>query len=211
MITGAVLAGGRSRRLGRDKATLPLAGRPLAHWALEALRPLVAECWLVTNQPLEHLGLGAPLLIDVSPGRGALGGLLSVMLVARGSHVLLSACDTPFLQPELLAAMVAQAGGGLDAVVCRSSRGLEPLPGVFSCRLQARVQVQLKSGDLRLRTLLEACRTKILTPAEVAGYDPAELSYFNINTSEEARKAAALLRQNRLLDLQDFAAVPGLE
>ena len=98
LITGAVLAGGRSRRLGRDKATLPLAGRPLAHWVTAAISPLVDECWLISNQPLAHLELGFPLLIDVLPGRGALGGLLSVMLIAKGSHVLLSACDTPFLQ-----------------------------------------------------------------------------------------------------------------
>ncbi len=194
LITGAVLVGGRSRRLGRDKAGLLLAGRPLAHWVMAAVSPLVDECWLITNQPLEHLGLGFPLLIDVMPGRGALGGLLSSMLVARGSHVLLSACDTPFLQPALLAAMINQARqGNQDAVVCRSSRGLEPLPGVFSCRLLLRLQAQVQGEDLRLRTLLNSCRTKILSPEEVARYDAAELSFFNINTGEDAAKAAALV------------------
>jgi molybdopterin-guanine dinucleotide biosynthesis protein A len=195
MITGAVLAGGRSRRLGRDKASLPLAGRPLAHWALAAISPLTDECWLITNQPVEHLSLGFPLLIDVRPGRGALGGLLSVMLVARGSHILLSACDTPFVQPSLLEAMLAQAlRGGQDAVVCRSSRGLEPLPGVFSCRLRERLQAQIQGDDLRLRTLLSSCRTRVLSSEEVAGYDAAELSYFNINTNEDAVRAAAMVR-----------------
>ena len=101
LITGAVLAGGRSRRLGRDKANLPIAGRPLAHWVRDAISPLVDECWLISNQPVAHLELGIPLLIDVLPGRGALGGLLSIMLVAKGDYVLLSACDTPFLQPAL--------------------------------------------------------------------------------------------------------------
>ena len=85
LITGAVLAGGRSRRLGRDKATFPLAGRPLAHWVTAAIGLLVDECWLISNQPLAHLKLGFPLLIDVLPGRGALGGLLSVMLIAKAA------------------------------------------------------------------------------------------------------------------------------
>ena len=169
LITGAVLVGGRSRRLGRDKATLLLAGRPLAHWVTAAIGPLVDECWLISNQPLQHLELGMPLLIDVLPGRGALGGLLSVMLLAKGSHVLLSACDTPFLQPALLKKMIAQAArGGQDAVVCRSSKGLEPLPGVFSCRLLPHLQEQIQSEDLRLRTLLNSCRTEILPPEEVS-------------------------------------------
>lgn len=192
-MTGAVLVGGRSRRLGRDKASLPLAGRPLAQWVFTALGPLVDECWLISNQPLEHLALGFPVLIDLQPGRGALGGLLSAMLVAPGSHVLLSACDTPFLQPPLLEAMLTQARrGGQDAVVCRSSRGLEPLPGVFSCRLFQRLQAQVQGEDLRLRTLLNSCRTRVLPPEEVGRYDAQELSFFNINTGEDLEKAADL-------------------
>lgn len=193
-LTGAVLAGGRSRRLGRDKALLPLAGRPLAQWVMSVISPLAMENWLITNQPLNHLGFGFPLLIDAIPGRGALGGLLSVMLVARGSHVLLSACDTPFLQPALLTAMLAQARQkNSDAVVCRSSRGLEPLPGVFSCRLLPRLQAQVQGDDLRLRTLLDSCRTSLLPPETVSRHDPAERSFFNINTAAAATQAAAMV------------------
>jgi molybdopterin-guanine dinucleotide biosynthesis protein A len=192
LITGAVLAGGRSRRLGRDKATLAIAGRPLAHWVQNAISPLVDECWLITNQPVAHLELGIPLVIDLLPGRGALGGLLSVMLIARGDYVLLSACDTPFVQPKLLAAMLQTCKRGQDAVICRSSRGLEPLPGVYSCRLLQLLQTQVQSDDLRLRTLLNACRTKILSPEEVSPQDPHELSFFNINTPEDAARATAM-------------------
>ncbi len=186
------MAGGRSRRLGRDKATLLIAGRPLAHWVKDAISPLVDECWLISNQPVAHLELGMPVVIDILPGRGALGGLLSVMLIAKGEYVLLSACDTPFLQTELLEVMIQACRGGQDAVICRSSRGLEPLPGVYSCRLLQRLQAQVQSDDLRLRTLLNSCRTKILSPEEVNPQDPNELSFFNINTTDDAAKAAAL-------------------
>jgi molybdopterin-guanine dinucleotide biosynthesis protein A len=192
LITGAILAGGRSRRLGRDKANLPIGSRPLAHWVRDAISPLVDECWLISNQPVAHLELGIPLLIDVLPGRGALGGLLSIMLVAKGDYVLLSACDTPFLQTKLLEAMIQTLRGGLDAVVCRSSRGLEPLPGIYSCRLLKRLEAQVQGDDLRLRTLLSACRTRILLPEEINPGDPNELSFFNINTTEEAAKAAVV-------------------
>ena len=120
LITGAVLAGGRSRRLGRDKATLPIAGRPLAHWVKDAINPLVDECWLISNQPVAHLELGIPVVIDLLPGRGALGGLLSIMLIAKGDYVLLSACDTPFLQTRTV-------GGDDPNVQGRSGRGRLPL------------------------------------------------------------------------------------
>ncbi len=195
LITGAVLAGGRSRRLGRDKAILPLAGRPLARWVIEALSPWTADVWLSTNQPCAHVSLGYPCVIDLWPGRGALGGLLSVMLVAQGEWILLAACDTPLLQPALLQAMVRQGGrGGRDAVVCQSSRGLEPLPGLFHIRLQPRVQAQVQAGLLPLRTLLAACRTVILPPEEVQRHDPEERSFFNINTPADLAAAAARCR-----------------
>lgn len=196
LITGGVLAGGKSRRLGQDKARLPLQGLPLAQWVWGTLQPVVDECWLITNQPLEHLALGFPLLIDLVPGRGALGGLLSLMLVARGSHVLLAPCDTPFLQPDLLTAMWDRARrGSTDAVVCRSSRGLEPLPGIFHTRLFPRLETQIHQEDLRLRTLLGACRTVVLPPETVARHDPQELSFFNINTPADAGRAGVLAQE----------------
>ena len=89
------------------------------------------------------------------------------------------------------------AEAGQDAVICRSSRGLEPLPGVYSCRLLQRLQAQVIQGDdLRLRTLLNACRTKILSPEEVNPLDPHELSFLNINTAEDAARAAKWLSLN---------------
>ncbi|HZE22015.1 MAG TPA: NTP transferase domain-containing protein, partial [Desulfobaccales bacterium] len=66
-LTGAILAGGFSRRLGQDKARLRLGGEPLALRANAALAPLVSVCWLITNQPLEHLNLGLPLVTDLQP------------------------------------------------------------------------------------------------------------------------------------------------
>jgi len=77
-------------------------------------------------------------------------------------------------------------------VVCQSRRGLEPLPGLFHRRLQARVQTQVQEGVLPVRTLLAAARTAILAPAAVQQYDPRELSFLNINTVQDLAEAAAL-------------------
>ena len=146
---------------------------------------------------MAHLELGIPLVIDLLPGRGALGGLLSVMLIARGDYVLLSACDTPFLQTKLLEAMLQTCKRGQDAVICRSSRGLEPLPGVYSCRLLQRLQAQVIQGeDLRLRTLLNACRTRIVQPEEFGIKDAEDQTFFNINTAETQPKRQPWLSRN---------------
>ena len=78
-LTGAILAGGFSRRLGQDKAALQLGGKPLALWVNEALAPLVASCWLITNQPLAHQSFGLPLMTDLRPFQGPAGGLLTAL------------------------------------------------------------------------------------------------------------------------------------
>ena len=102
-LTGAILAGGYSRRLGQDKATLPLLGKPLVRWVAEALAPMAAECWLITNHPRDHLPLGLPLVTDLWPFQGPAGGLLTALFYARTPWVLAAAVDNPFLAPELVA------------------------------------------------------------------------------------------------------------
>jgi molybdopterin-guanine dinucleotide biosynthesis protein A len=194
LITGAVLAGGQSRRLGRDKASLELAGKPLAQWVMAAIAPWVAESWLSTNQPLRHVSLGYPCLLDLWPGRGALGGLLSVMLVAQGEWILLAACDAPFLQPALLQAMIHRTRiGRPDAIICQSSRGVEPLPGLFHRRLQRPLEKQVKKGPVALRAFLTAHRLVILPPEEVHRHDPAERSFINLNTPADMAEVLSRL------------------
>jgi molybdopterin-guanine dinucleotide biosynthesis protein A len=192
-LTGAILAGGFSRRLGRDKAALPLGGKPLALWVKEALGPLVTDCWLITNQPLAHLAFGLPLLTDLRPFQGPAGGLLTALFFARTPWVLAAAVDNPFLAPALLAELSIQAGRtSRPAVVCRSPRGLEPFPGVYSVRLLPALQDFLQA-DRRPTRFLEVCRPQILSEAEVLALDPEGRSFFNLNTPRDLNRAEAWL------------------
>ena len=120
-LTGAILAGGFSRRLGQDKAALQLGGKPLALWVSEALAPLVTSCWLITNQPLAHQSFGLPLMTDLRPFQGPAGGLITALFSARTPWVLAAAVDNPFLAPALLAELAARVSRtSRPAVVCRS-------------------------------------------------------------------------------------------
>ena len=192
-LTGAILAGGFSRRLGRDKAALPLGGQPLALRVHQALAPLVSTCWLITNQPLAHLALGLPLVTDLRPFQGPAGGLLTALFYARTPWVLAAAVDNPFLVPALLAELAARAGRtSRPAVVCRSPRGLEPFPGLYSVRLLATLQDFLQT-DRRLTRFLEVCRPLILSETEVQALDPQAHSFFNLNTPQDLHRAEAWL------------------
>jgi molybdenum cofactor guanylyltransferase len=192
-ITGAILAGGFSRRLGQDKTVLELAGKPLALWVGAALTRVVSELWLITNQPQAHLVLGLPLVTDLEPFRGPLGGLITALFYARTPWVLAAAVDNPFLTPPLLAALAARAARtSRPAVVCRSREGLEPFPGLYSVRLLSKA-IDFLEVDRRPTRFLEDCRPEVIPAEEVSGLDPEGCSFFNLNTAADLTRAAAWL------------------
>jgi molybdopterin-guanine dinucleotide biosynthesis protein A len=192
-LTGAILAGGWSRRLGQDKATLTLQGKPLAQWVADALKPLVADLWLVTNHPETHLFLGLPLITDLRPFLGPLGGLYTALFYARTPWVLAAAVDAPLLSPALLAGLAARAARTRrPLVVCRSPRGLQPLPGLYSPRLLRRLGEYLKNHRHLVR-FLETLRSQELSWEEVQHLDPEGLSFLNLNTPADLARAAPYL------------------
>jgi molybdopterin-guanine dinucleotide biosynthesis protein A len=193
LLTGAILAGGFSRRLGQDKAALRLGGTALALRVDAALAPLAPTRWLVTNHPLDHLVLGLPLVTDLRPFQGPAGGLLTALFYARTPWVLVAAVDNPFLAPALLAELAARAARtSRPAVVCRSPRGLEPFPGVYAVRLLPALRDYLQT-DRSLSRFLERCRPLILSESEVHALDPTSRSFFNLNTPGDLAQATAWL------------------
>lgn len=195
-VTGVILAGGLGRRLGQDKATLPFQGKPLAMHVAAALRPWVQELWLLTNQPLLHIRLGLPLMLDLLPFQGPLGGLLTALSFSPTSWVLAAAVDNPLLQPALLEGLRRRAETTTrPAMVAESPRGLEALPGLFHVRLRPRLEDYLARGERRLRPFVVACRPEVL-PREVTGkWDPEGLSFLNVNTPAEVAAAESRLRR----------------
>jgi molybdopterin-guanine dinucleotide biosynthesis protein A len=190
-ITGAILAGGASRRLGRDKALTPLAGKALALRVADALAPLVSSCWLITNQPLAHAALGLPLVTDLWPFQGPVGGLITALFQARTPWILAAAVDNPFPAPELLARLaLLSAETSRPALVCRSPRGLEPFPGLYAVRLLPRLTDFLRQ-DRRPTRFLEVCRPLVLSEEEVGRLDPEGCTFFNLNTAAEVARATA--------------------
>jgi molybdopterin-guanine dinucleotide biosynthesis protein A len=196
-VTGAILAGGSSRRLGQDKVTLKLGDKPLAHWVAEALAPVVADLWLVTNHPQSHVSLGLPLVTDLVPFQGPVGGLATALFYARTPWVLLASADAPFLTHDLAAALAGAAGKiSRPALVCRSEQGLEPFPGLYAVRLLPRVQEFLEK-DRSFIAFLERLRPQVWGPEMWKTFDAEGASFLNLNQPEDLARleAWAALRQ----------------
>ncbi len=117
-VTGVVLAGGASRRMGRDKAFLDLGGRPLIAHVLERMAEVCAETLIEANDRSRYADLGARVVPDIFPGVGVLGGLHAGLAAAQHDLILAVGCDMPFLNPDLLRAFVAWAEG-YDVVALR--------------------------------------------------------------------------------------------
>jgi len=192
MVSVAIQAGGRSERIGRDKALMPLAGRPLIVHILERSAPLGDEVLVTTNSPDAFAFLGVRLVADERPGAGALAGLRTALRAARHDVVLVLACDLPFVCVPLLEHMLGLAAQA-DAVVPRWRGELEPLHAVYRRSCLPAIDLALAEGRQRMISFLPAIRATIIEEDQVAVFDPLGLTFFNINTPDDLQTAERIL------------------
>jgi molybdopterin-guanine dinucleotide biosynthesis protein A len=130
-VTGAILTGGKSRRLGRDKVLLPHEGKPLALHMHDLLRELFPRVILIGHARPELKIHGLECVEDLIPGKGVLGGIYTALNTAHTPHIFVAGADMPFITRSIISAVVSHRNGP-DAVVPRGPRGLEPLWNRFA-------------------------------------------------------------------------------
>ena len=197
MRTLVIQAGGKSRRMGQNKALMPFCGEPLIDRVLRRTSGLADEIFITTDRLGKLDYLGFLLIKDILPGKGALGGLYTAQATAADSEIIVVACDMPFINPRLLLAecdllSITQT----DAVIPVSPFGNEPFHAVYrreNC-LTA-VQRALDAGQLRLSSWLSQVQVRKMTLAEVAVYDPDFHAFINVNTPLEFKRVESLARQ----------------
>ena len=187
-ITGAILAGGRSRRMGSDKGLLPVVGRRLIEFVLDVIRPLFPEILIVANDPTAYGAFGVRVVPDRIPGSGPLGGIHAALRSIGSPHVFCFACDMPFLNPAVITHLAALAPG-YDAVVPRSDAGCEPLHAIYGLSCLPHVERMIREDRLRLDRLFSAVRVRWVDADEVRPLDPSLRSFVNVNTPEELEAA----------------------
>jgi len=194
-----IQAGGKSSRMGQDKALKPFLGRPLIVRVIERLAPIADEILVTTNSPEQYAFLGLRLVPDLVPGCGPLGGLHAGLTAAAHPIVAVVACDMPFASAPLLeAAARLLVQEGADVVIPRSDSGLEPLHAVYrreTCLHN--IQEAIQAGEYKLIGWFPKVNVREMTPEEVAALDPSRLAFWNVNTPaefEQAEKIAAGVR-----------------
>ncbi len=202
MVTAAILAGGRARRLGgRAKAILPVGDRPILARQLQALEAVTDRVIIVANQPEVYRGAGVPVIADLVPDRGALGGILTALAASERDRTLIVAADLPFLTASFLAHLVDTAETtGADLVIPRTPDGLQPLCAVYARSLLDTIRQRVDAGNLKVVDLAGGARVHEIGPEEIAKYDPDGVLFFNVNTPDDYARALALAAaRNRAL------------
>ncbi len=183
--------------MGRNKALVPFLERPLVQFVLERLRPLADEVLITTNQRDGLDRLNIPLVADVYPGQGALGGLFTAVWAARYPVVAVVACDMPFANLDLLKYQIdLLVRQDQDVVIPGSEEGWEPLHCVYRKKVcLPQVRAALAQGQKRLISWFPNVKVRYLPISEVRRFDPLGIAFRNVNTPEDLQQAEALARR----------------
>jgi molybdopterin-guanine dinucleotide biosynthesis protein A len=155
-LTGIVMAGGKSSRMGANKALLLYKGKRLIDRSIETLLPLVDNIIISSNQPLPDIPY--PFIADSVESIGPLGGLQACLSKSTSAWNMLIPCDTPFLSVSLYQQML-QHTALVDAVIAKHADGkIEPLIGLYNRRLIPLMEEQIARGDYKLINLLHRAR-----------------------------------------------------
>ena len=197
-VSAIVLAGGMSRRLGRNKAIEPIDGQPLITRVIDRLSHLTQQTVVVVNDDERVYVLPLPdsakVAVDAYPDKGSLGGIFTGLSAAEAEWAIVVACDMPFLNPDLFRHMLALRDGS-DAVVPVLEGRPEPTHALYSKACLPHIEGKLKADDLKIARFFEQVRVRFLPQKEIDTLDPRHLSFFNINTQQDLDHALALVAE----------------
>jgi molybdopterin-guanine dinucleotide biosynthesis protein A len=187
-LSGFVLAGGKSTRMGRDKAALSLHGRTLLETALAAARAVAGEVSILG--PAELYSPYGPTIADIFPGCGPLGGIHAALSSTKTQFNLVIAVDTPFLSPGLLQ-YIAERARASGAMVTSPEIDAYPQPlcAVYSRGFLPIAERALREGNYKITPLFPSEATVLISQAELAGFAFTAEMFENLNTPEDLERA----------------------
>lgn len=187
-----IQAGGKSTRMGgRPKALMELGGRRIIERVVGALEGAVDDLLVVTNTPDLYAFLGLPMVADVYPEGGSLGGIYSGLTAAAGEAAFTVACDMPFLRREVVRLVVERAGLA-DVVIPRVGGQYETLHAVYHKTCRPHMEARLARGQLKIVGFFDQVRVVTIDEAEVAPYGDPTVVFMNVNTPAELERARVL-------------------
>ncbi len=188
-VAGVILAGGDSRRMGRNKALLEVHGERMIETAYRRMAELFDEVLLITNSPEVYDFIPCRKIADIYPCMGPLGGIHAALSCCTADRAFVTACDMPWLNPELIRELSSMPGG-VDVVIPETPGGLEPLHAVYAKSCLPRMEKVLQAGERRIISFFDMAQVRLVPRGRVAALDPDYASFRNINTHEDYQQLA---------------------
>jgi len=192
-ITGVILAGGQSRRMGRNKALMTLGGVRLIDRVVETMQHVCTDLLMVTNTPEVYADLRLPMVGDVWPDKGSLGGIYSALYHATTPYCLVVACDMPFLQTSVLQYLVSQIET-YDVVMPEVGGEPQPLHAIYGRACLQPIAQRLEANRLKIVGFLPDVKVRTVTADELRLLDPDLRAFQNLNTPEDMAAATRYLQ-----------------
>ncbi len=205
-MTAVVLAGGKSRRFGRDKRGEIIGGQTLLERVIGCLSQIGDEIILVVAADSPPMVWASPqgqpavkVVVDRFPNKGAMGGIYTGVAEAASFHSLVVAGDMPFLNRRLLWYM-ASLIEGFDVIVPMVWGRLEPLHAIYSKNCLSPMERLMEQTDLKIVDLFPEVKVRTIPEAVVMEFDPQLRSFFNINTEADLIQARQLAVPDEEID-----------
>ncbi len=197
-VSGIVLAGGESRRLGRDKALEVIDGQHLIERVIDRMRKVCNDVLVVVANAARYPALTIPTdiqtVIDKYPGKGSLGGIYSGLMSTTMEYGLVVACDMPFLNLALLEKII-DMGITSDICVPVLSDRPEPTHALYSKNCLPHMRHQLDIDDLKITNFFSKVTVNYIDEEIVKTIDPDLLSFFNINYQSDLDRALSIVKE----------------
>ncbi len=190
--SGIILAGGKNSRIARNKAFIQLpTGESILQNTLSVLQKIFSEIIIVTDQKQAYLKFGVQVVEDLIKESGPLGGIFTGLCFSSSRCSFVVACDMPFIKPALIR-LLLQERDRFDVVIPEVNGEVEPLFAVYSKDCIPVMFEHLQTQNLRMREVLGELYVKKIGANEIDRVDPQHLSFFNINTEADLKRAESL-------------------
>ncbi|MDR4504454.1 MAG: molybdenum cofactor guanylyltransferase [Candidatus Scalindua sp.] len=187
-MTAIILAGGKSSRMGRNKALIEIEGKPFIEKQIDLLGEIFDDIIISANTPSEYAFLHKPVIKDLYPEKGPLGGIYTGLMESNSPYTFFLACDMPFVELPLIRYLRGLVGGA-DVVVPKSERGLEPLHAFYSKRCIEPIKNELDRNNLRIISFFSEVTVKIVELNSLTSSQRFKDSITNLNTKEDFESA----------------------
>ena len=194
-ITGILLAGGKSRRMGSDKRYLVLGGETLFVRTLSVLQQMFQEVVVVlSNLDFEVKQPDVRVVTDLIPNCATVGGLYTGLYYATRPKVFVVACDMPFLQPPVINYLCSISPGS-DITLVHLAAGIQPMHALYSKKCLPIFENMIKTENFQLKSIANetTLSIRIVQESEIQSRDPHLLSFFNLNTPEDVGLAQKMI------------------